>query len=59
MYTLGDTVPEKGTGFYKMHTTGVRAHYRMEVELKKTCPQIGFGLIRPDEAIYVVSIPQH
>ena len=50
---------KKGTGFYKIHT-GVRAHYRVEVEhLKKTCPQIGFGLIRPDEAIYVVTIPQH
>ena len=29
-------------------------------KLKKTCPpQIGFGLIRPDGAIYVVTIPQY
>ena len=58
--SIGGAWPQKkGTGFYKIHT-GVCAHYRVEVEhLKKTCPQIGFGLIRPDEAIYVVTIPQH
>ena len=52
------SAPEKGTVFYKMHT-GVCAHYCVQVEhLKKPC-QIRFCLIRPDEAIYVVTIPQH
>ena len=55
---LGIPFLKKGQ-VYKIHT-GVRAHYLVEVEhLKKTCPQIGFGLIRPDEAIYAVTIPQH